>query len=348
MAIVLATPEIVSGFKVPEMLFDIGQDLGFDLYIEQDYKLVGYLLFPSQQRLYFKGTSFDFNGHAASLLCTDKDYCAKILRHFGLPTPDHVLLFSPQYRAVISSHNPKVGAKLCFAEHALAFAEKHGYPLYLKPNEGVEGRGVSKVYTTEQLFQTFYDLSLVEDKILLQQPAIGRDYRVVVLNGEVVAAYERVPFSIVGDGVSTVAHLMAQQFQSIIENRGRKKISAHDTRIAHELKRQNIDLETVARKDETIELLPNANLSTGGRSVDVMGVISRRHREAAAQAAQSLSLAMAGVDVISPDITSDDAEFQVLEVNSSPGLSNFAADSADGAAQTRALYRSLIMKAMNG
>jgi glutathione synthase/RimK-type ligase-like ATP-grasp enzyme len=63
---------------------------------------------------------------------------------------------------------------------------------------------------------------------------------------------------------------------------------------------------------------------------------------------RDLGLKLAGIDVLAPDICMPLAEYCVLEVNSAPGLNNFAGSSADSNARTRALYRRLFLKLSEG
>jgi D-alanine-D-alanine ligase-like ATP-grasp enzyme len=50
------------------------------------------------------------------------------------------------------------------------------------------------------------------DRVFLVQKAVnGRDYRIVVLNDEVISAYERTPLTVVGNGRSSVRKLLEKK-----------------------------------------------------------------------------------------------------------------------------------------
>ncbi|MEJ2124101.1 MAG: ATP-dependent carboxylate-amine ligase [Alphaproteobacteria bacterium] len=324
------------------MLTDLAPEFDAEVYCEPEYGYVGYVEFPHGRRCFFRSTTFDINPQAASSIAKDKDYCAKLLKHMGYSVPEGVLLFSQAFRQKMRLRNEQVAERLGCAEAAIAFAEKWGFPLFLKPNEGSEGRGVIKVDSIEALFEALWGLFHEEDKVLLQAPVKGRDYRIVVLDGEVVSAYERVPFAITGDGQSSVAQLLDAGLARLRTEKRGSKISAKDPRIATELRSQNIAADFVPPDGQIIRLLPNANLSTGGTSIDVTGKISARFRDLAASIARDVGLTLAGIDIIADNICASKGDYCVLEVNSAPGLNNFAGSSKQAKTRTRDLYRKLL------
>ena len=157
MRLLRMTAETTDKPFLTSLLCDIGAEFGASVHVDPDYGYVGYIEFPSGKRYFFKNTSFDVNPQAASAIAKDKDYCALLLKQFGHPVPDGVLLYAPRYTRQMRLKNEAVASGLGFAERAMAFAGARGFPLFLKPNEGSEGRGVTKVDTTEELFTTLSD-----------------------------------------------------------------------------------------------------------------------------------------------------------------------------------------------
>jgi D-alanine-D-alanine ligase-like ATP-grasp enzyme len=324
------------------VLSDLAPEFGADVYIEPEYGYVGYVEFPQGRRWFFRGTSFDVNPQAASSIAKDKDYCAKLLKHMGYPVPESVLLFSPPFRQKMRLRSEEVAARLGFAEEAIAFTEKWGFPLFLKPNEGSEGRGVTRVDSVDAMFETLWALFEEEDKVLLQVPVKGREYRIVVFNGEVVSTYERIPFAITGDGSSTVAQLTNAATTRLRADKRGAKVSAEDPRIATELRSQNIADDFVPPDGQIIRLLPNSNLSTGGTSIDFTGKISTQYQNIAVGVARDIGLTLAGIDIVADNICDPEGNYCILEVNSAPGLHNFAGSSKRAKTRTRDLYRKLL------
>jgi D-alanine-D-alanine ligase-like ATP-grasp enzyme len=208
MRLVRMTAETTGKPFLASLLCDVAAEFDAAVYVDAEHGYVGYIEFPSGKRRFFKTTAFDVNPQAASAIARDKAYCALLLGHFGHPVPQGVLLHSPRHVEKVRLKNEAVAARLGSDARAKKFVETHGLPAFVKPNEGSEGRGVTKVDTVEALFGALAALFEEHDMVLLQVALQGRDYRVVVLDGEVVAAYERVPFGVTGDGRSTVGALL--------------------------------------------------------------------------------------------------------------------------------------------
>ena len=327
---------------VDSMLQDVCAEKGHALHGDPYYGYSGFIEFAHGKRAFFMGTAFDVNGQGASQLARDKAYSGQLLAQAGIRTPEGVLLFSPRYKAELALKNPAMAAGLGFAEPALAFVATHGFPLFLKPNEGTAGKGVSRVTSIGQLFAAVHGLFETCDKALLQAPATGRDYRLVVLDGQVLAAYERSPFTVTGDGMASIAILAARALDEFAKGDRPAGLSADDPRIAIELAGQGMEPATVPAAGQRVVLMPNANLSTGGSSTDVTGQVHGDFLEIARRAADACGLAFAGVDIMAGDITSPASDYQVIEVNSAPGLRNYAALSPAARARVRQVYAALV------
>lgn len=84
------------------------------------------------------------------------------------------------------------------------------------------------------------------------QPCIaGQDYRVLYLDGEILAAYERIPPKVIGDGQHTLRVLIAMQTAHVdIQH------------VESYLRDQGMDMNAVIAQGEQIRLLPTANIAT--------------------------------------------------------------------------------------
>src|SRR5699024_9545865 len=90
------------------------------------------------------------------------------------------------------------------------YIDEIDYPVVIKPVDGSFGRGVFvDLYAEEEVLQAiaFIKKELNED-IIVEQYIDGHDYRVYVIENEVVGAILRVPPNIIGDGKSTVEELI--------------------------------------------------------------------------------------------------------------------------------------------
>lgn len=212
------------------------------------------------------------------------------------------------------------------ADEAWAVAQDVGLPVAIKPEDGNQGKGVSVNLETEAEVRTAY---AVADgygaRVLVEQYIAGDDYRLLVVNGKMVAAARRNPAMVTGDGQRTVAELVDRVNQ---DPRRRSGHSSPLTRIVLDdaadlvLTRQGLNRNAVPASGQVVRLRTNANLSTGGTAQDVTEEVHPRNAQLAELAAQILGLDIAGIDVIARDIRRPLREQggAIVEVNAAPGL----------------------------
>jgi cyanophycin synthetase len=239
-------------------------------------------------------------------IAQDKDDTKRVLGNVGLAVPH--------------------GGVVRTVESAVALAEETGYPVLLKPLDASQGRGISARLDDEAAVRAAWPATAaVSRRVVVERWASGRDYRVLVVNGRVVACAERVPAHVVGDGASSVRALIE------VANRDPRRGIGHagvltrlpaDAQTAEFLAREGRTLDTVPAAGERVFLRATANLSTGGTSIDRTEELHPDNATACQIAAGVVGLDIAGVDVLSPDIAVPFGEngAVILEVNAAPGI----------------------------
>ena len=102
-------------------------------------------------------------------------------------------------------------------------------------------------------------------------------------------------------------------------------IKIDDPRITIKLKHQGLGFQSVPAKGQRVYLLDNANLSTGGDSVDVTENVHPAFKRLAVKLTRDMGLRLCGVDLmIQGDISQKPTIYWVLEINSAPGLDHYA------------------------
>ena len=97
------------------------------------------------------------------------------------------------------------------ADDAVRAADRIGYPVVIKPLDGNHGRGVCINLTNDDEVREFYPVAEGESRagnVMVESYITGKDYRILVVNGQIVAVAERVPAHVVGDGKHTVQELI--------------------------------------------------------------------------------------------------------------------------------------------
>src|SRR5699024_11142728 len=126
------------------------------------------------------------------------------------------------------------------------------------------------------------------------------DCRVYVIENKAIAAIERIPANVVGDGISSISKLLKRKQRQREMNPalyGRK--IRMDKETDNMLKKQNYSMDSIPEKDERVYLKSKNNVSAGGDSVDVTDVLSDEIKQIAIDAAKSIpGLVQAGVDLM--------------------------------------------------
>jgi cyanophycin synthetase len=251
----------------------------------------------------------DATGILGIELAGDKEGTKTALREAGIPVPKgDVIYFEDELDEAIQD----VG----------------GFPIVLKPLDGNHGRGITLNITSHREAERAFDFARDESKsgsVIVERFYQGKDYRVLVVGGQVVAVAERVPAHVVGDGRLTIEELVEKT------NRDPRRGNGHDnvlTRIKIDkqaedvLAGQGYTLSSIPDEGEVCYLRATANLSTGGIAIDRTDDIHPETRWICERAARIIGLDIAGLDITSPDITRPLREVDgvIVEVNAAPGL----------------------------
>ncbi len=301
-----------------QVLSRIAHKIGAEVVLEPKWKIVGQIVFKSGRKRYFRYSSLDLNPLGASDIAKDKDYANFFMKRMGYPTIVGKTFFSDQWGKAIGSRGRNIDA-------AYRYARRLGFPVIVKPNSGSQGSGVALVQTKEELRRALRAIFKSDRVALVQRVVKGKDYRLVVLDGKIISAYERIPLSVAGDGHSSIGALLRRKQRQFIAASRDTQIKTDDPRIAEKLGRQGMSMASRPAKGERVYLLDNANLSTGGDSIDVTDTVHPLFKRVAIRLTKDMGLRLCGVDLmIEGDIGRAPGKYWVLEVNAAPGLDHYA------------------------
>ena len=211
-------------------------------------------------------------------------------------------------------------------EEGLRIASRIGWPVVVKPLDASQGRGIVTDIRTEEEFRiAFEDAKRYRQSIVVERYLPGRDFRLLVINHKFVAAAERVPAHVIGDGTHTIAELVE------IANRDPRRGVGHEkvlTRITIDggtmrlLHVRGMTPDSVPEAGQVVQLKTTANLSTGGTSIDITDRVHPANIEMAERISCLVDLNIAGIDVVAPDLETPvrDNGGGVVEVNAAPGF----------------------------
>lgn len=301
---------------IAKILQKMAPKIGAKFVLEPKWKKAGQIIFKNGRIRYLRYFSLDLNTLAASEIATDKDFSNFFLKRGKFPTIPGKTFFSNYWCKTIDSSED--------INSAYRYAVKMGFPVFVKPNSGSQGNGVTKAHNKFEFYKAVRSIFQHDKVVLVQQPVTGKDYRIVVLDNKIISAYQRIPLNIVGDGRSSVYRLLQNKQKKFITTDRDTVINLSDIRIRQNLKHQGLSLHYIPPKNKVVYLLDNANLSTGGDPIDVTKMIHPDYRKVAIAITKYMGLRLCGVDLmITGDISKPLKKYWVLETNAAPGLDHY-------------------------
>jgi cyanophycin synthetase len=246
----------------------------------------------------------DTTSAIAEGISRDKDLTKQLLQSCGVPVPEGRIVESP--------------------EDAWEAAEDIGLPVVVKPSDGNHGRGVSTELMTRVDVEAAFKLADEEgSEVIVERFIRGNEHRLLIVGGKLAAAARGESVSVIGDGVSTIRHLIDLQVNTD-PRRGEAEefpleplLIDETPSVIFEIKRQGYAPDSVLPKETSIIVQRNGNVA-----IDVTDLVHPEVAAMAALAARIVGLDIAGIDMVAEDISRPLAEQEaaIVEVNAGPGL----------------------------
>ena len=246
----------------------------------------------------------------------NKRSTADLLKKSGLPGAEHVTVKT--------------------WEDTLAAAHELGYPVVVKPYDRDNGQGVYAGITNDQDLKAAYtEVTEIVSEFLVERHFDGVGHRFTIHNNQVITITQKHPATVVGDGINTVKYLIenhqneARRIKRPNNNEPFVVIGINhvqmtiDDEVEGMLAQQNVTVDSVLKTGESIQLRRRNNASAGGltRAID-QATVHPDNKALCLRAARILDLDIAGVDLITPDVTRSWLEVGALicEVNAIPQI----------------------------
>jgi hypothetical protein len=241
------------------------------------------------------------NNATAATLASDKYFTNVILERAGIATLGGEYFFlHARHRAYRPSGHER--------EIALEYFRKLGASAFVKPLLGSRGDFAQAIHGEAQLIRYFDEVSRYYDSILIQPVTSGIEYRIFLLDDEVVYSARKYLPSVLGDGARPIRDLLAAHNEAL----GSRGLSPAAVAA-------DAALDIVLPKGERWEIPGRMNLSAGGTMV----IETPRSQEAictlAKKAAKALGLRVAAIDLFT-EVGGDPEAMAIIEVNSNPSI----------------------------
>ncbi len=199
-------------------------------------------------------------------------------------------------------------------------------PLVIKPRNGNHGANVTVGVTSQvQAAEAYQRASTSGAEVVVEEYVPGADYRVLVVDGHVVAAARLHPASVTGDGRQDIESLVREVNADPRRGEGHALPLTRivlDEHARRHLAAQGRHPGSIPGPGEMVTLRRNANLSTGGTSTDVTDLVHPQVAAMCCRAAAAAALDVCGIDVRLADIALPPGQQAgaVIELNACPGL----------------------------
>jgi D-alanine-D-alanine ligase-like ATP-grasp enzyme len=196
----------------------------------------------------------------------------------------------------------------------------------VKPASGTGGgRGTTAgVRTRAQLARAALLASRHDDEVLVERQARGDVYRFLFLEGELLDVVRRLPPTLTGDGHSSVRELIDAENRRRIDARGDAGLSLVTANLdaVFTLAAAGLDLGSVPESGARVQVKTVTNQSGPADNHTVREPVSPELVAEARSAAVAVGVRLAGVDLITPDLSAPlrAAGGVIIEVNGGPGL----------------------------
>ena len=302
-----------------ELISKIAPQIGAKVVVEPQWKIAAQVIYPNGVVRSLRMYSLDLNNIASADIARDKDFAKFFMKNRGYPVAEGQTFFEKKWAETVKSGRT--------ISSALEYARELGFPVIVKPNSKSQGAGVSLVGNKKELKSALIEIFKGDRVAIVERYLPGHDYRVVVLDKEIISVYERIPLSVVGDGKSSIISLLKKKQEQFVLSKRDTKLNFSDPRIKLKLKKAGYNFKSILPRDEKVFLLDNANLSTGGDSIDVTKNIHPGFKKIAVELTKDMGLRIAGVDimVIDGDITFQPKKtsYYIIEINAAPGLDHY-------------------------
>ncbi len=260
-----------------------------------------------------RSTTFHTDSIKDTEFTTYKDMVKDFLLMCGFPTPS--------------------GRNTFTADDAVAEAHVQGYPVVVKPLAGHKGQGVTTGIKSDAEVRTAFGKILEScreegvsfDGAIVEKEIYGTDHRLLTVNGKFVAALERVPAYVDGDGKNSISDLIAMENDTVVRLDNARsplcKINIDDD-LREFLQLQDLSLDVVPEKGQRIYLRRVANISAGGVSINVTDRMHPKNVKMVEDIAKFIEVGILGIDVLAEDISKpwDEGSFGIIEINAGPGV----------------------------
>ena len=209
------------------------------------------------------------------------------------------------------------------ADEAEKAANAIGWPVVVRPLNLNPGLGAMPGITERDTLRRAFDAAVKRNRrgAIVEEHLEGRSYRLLVVRGRLLMTVRRDPGQVTGDGSHTITELVRIANADLRRGRDLKKITLNDE-AGECMAAVGLSPDSVPLAGTTVALRRTPSVATGGTAADVSEIVHPENRQLAVRATRVVGLDIAGVDLITIDISRSWREVggAVCAVNAQPAF----------------------------
>ena len=237
---------------------------------------------------YMDGSTSQFDSAMGAKLSQNKIITSNLIRAAGLPAPKNEL----------------VKSKI----EALNSAKNLAWPVVIKPIDRDRGEGITTdVNSKESLYKAFNVAKRFSKskRVIVESQVSGVCHRIFIANSQLLYAVKRLPKSVKGDGKRSITELIYKE--NLNEKNSPPWLKTEpfpmDNMAIEAIHHAGFSIYDVLAKGVLVPLRDIESTRWGGYDKSVTDSIHPENIEIAIRAANLFKLGVAGIDIITPDIT---------------------------------------------
>ncbi len=288
-----------------------------------------YCLRKGEKHGFIYGYQFGLDNAAVSSILKDKSAASEMMTAAGIAHIPHWCVMSPAH------------PEFCSLDSGWQFLDetfKRYSDLVVKDNQGTGGQLVFRVRSKLELEKACHEIFRTASSLSVSPYVnIKKEYRAIVLDGDIKIVFSKVRPYLMGDGVHTIKELLADKIKQMSTSQLREIFSYEKQ---PEFLTGGNGADTVLEQGERLVLEWKHNLGQGASAhlvvdPEVLAYIKR----AALPAVKLFDLKFASIDVVKTD-----EGYKILEINSGVMMENLANTNETCYNLAKETYRKAILR----
>lgn len=214
----------------------------------------------------------------------------------------------------------------CFdVARARRFIKDLGRSVVVKPVASSRGRGVTtRIETPHELALAAAWASCFDRSLIVEEHLEGDNFRLLFLDGKLIATVRREPPTICGDGIHTIRDLVRRENEQRLAGRPVTSVIPLflDVEADFTLRRQGLSRRSVPARGQRVPLKSTINQNAARENHTVAEGVHPSLSALGRKFASAFRLELFGMDLITPDIGMplNESGGAVVELNTQPGI----------------------------